>query len=72
MSIILYIYINIPCGTCTLEFVGITGMKRWQKKKKWSLHLNKVVYFTVVKKRERDYALTTGLYNPFERQSMPP
>ena len=29
---------------------------------------NKVGYFTVVKKkRERDYTLTTGLYNPFER-----
>ena len=46
----------------------VEGIERWQKKKKCSLHSNKVVYFTVVKKkRERDYTLTNALYNPFER-----
>ena len=43
------------------------GDKKMAKKRKSSLHYNKVVYFTVVKKRERDYTLATGLYNPFER-----
>ena len=37
----IYIYIYIPCGTCTLEFMETTeiqGMKRWLKKRKCSLH----------------------------------
>ena len=45
------------------------GDKKMAKKEKMLFALkNKVGYFTVVKKkRERDYTLTTGLYNPFER-----
>ena len=60
---IIYIYISIYIYReryslwCTLEFMGTTevqGIERWQKKKKCSLHSNKVVYFTMVKKKERE------------------
>ena len=54
----IYIYIERYSLWCTLEFMGTTevqGIERWQKKKKCSLHSNKVVYFTMVKKkRERE------------------
>ena len=66
-----YIDIYIPCGMCILEFMGITeiqGMKRWQKKEKMLFALKQsCLFYCGLKKRERDYTLTNGLYNPFER-----
>ena len=65
-----YIYKYILCGTCTLEFMGITeiqGMKRWQEREKALCIITKLFISLWLKKRERDYTLATGLYNPFER-----
>ena len=55
---------------CTLEFMGITeiqGMKRWQEREKALCIITKLFISLWLKKRERDYTLATGLYNPFER-----
>ena len=69
MHIIYYIYFYSL--RFSLEFMGITEiqeMKRWQKKRENALCIKtKLCTLVRFRKKKRDYTLTTGLFNPFER-----